>query len=248
MPICVEVHRVAKSYPIRRGWAELFARDGKRTTALTDVSFSVAAGECFGLVGLNGAGKTTVLKLVSTLLRPDAGSVTVMGRDAVADAAGVRGCVGFCSANDRSFYGRLSVVENLKFFGRLQQISEFVLAARIGLLCDKLALGDRLSLPFEALSTGQKQRLALVRALLNDPPVVVLDEPTRALDPIAATRFRMFVKDELVRAEGKTVLLATNLLDEARTVCDRVAVLHDHRIISLGPPSESMPLPVTCTP
>jgi ABC-2 type transport system ATP-binding protein len=247
VPISVSVEHVAKAYPIQRGWGQFFAPNGRRT-ALTDVSFSVEHGECFGLVGLNGAGKTTLLKLVSTLLRPDAGSVTVMGFDAVADANRVRRQVGFCSANDRSFYGRLSVIENLRFFGRLQQISELTLAARVGILCEKLALADRLRVPFEALSTGQKQRLALVRALLNDPPVVVLDEPTRALDPIGATRFRMFVKDELVRDEGKTVLLATNLLEEARNVCNRVAVLHAHRIVAVGAPSRPMPLPVPCTP
>jgi ABC-type multidrug transport system ATPase subunit len=109
-----------------------------------------------------------------------------------------------------------------------------LLNERILQLCDTLGLAEKIDERIEALSTGMKQRLSLIRALLSDPPVVVLDEPTRALDPIGALAFRAFVKNRLIGEQKKTVLVATNLLEEARMLCDRVAVLHDHRIAAVG--------------
>jgi ABC-2 type transport system ATP-binding protein len=229
----IVVQGVYKSYPSQQGWKQLFSQD-HATTALIDISFSIESGECFGVVGLNGAGKTTLLKLISSVLLPDRGRITVMGHETERDAAAVRQCVGVCSANDRSFYGRLSVFQNLVFFGRLYYIAERRLRERIGSLCETLGLADYIDASAMSLSTGMRQRLALVRALLNDPPVVILDEPTKALDPISAIRLRTFVKSCLIDREHKTVILATNQLEEASNLCDRTAILREHRVAALG--------------
>ena len=210
----------------------------ERRAALEDVSLTVKTGECFGLLGLNGAGKTTLLKIISTLVEPDSGSIDVLGFDIVRNAADVRQRIGICSSDERAYYMRLSAWDNMQFFGKLQGIGRKKLSARITELAEWLGLGDRIHSRVRSYSTGMKQRLALLRAMLSDPPILLLDEPTKALDPIAAVTFRQTVRERLIVGEKKTVLLATNQLDEAWSMCDRMAILHEHRVSAVGTPLE----------
>jgi ABC-2 type transport system ATP-binding protein len=233
----IDISHVSKSYPIERGFKQMLQRKEKRP-ALVDVSFSIRNGECFGVLGLNGAGKTTLLKMISTLIVPDSGTVTVQGHDVLRDGRAVRECIGICSSDERAYYMRISAWENLQFFGKLQGLGKSALHRRIEELAQWLGIADRLHSQVQTYSTGMKQRLALIRALLADPPVLLLDEPTKALDPLSASNFRETVRDRLVKDAAKTVLIATNQLDEAWSMCDRVAILHEQRVAAVGTPLE----------
>lgn len=210
-----------------------------RRLILDDVSLTVARGELVGLLGGNGAGKTTLLQILATLSRADAGSVTIGGVSVDAEPARARRAIGFCGSADRGFYYRLSARDNLRFFGVVsQQLADRDLERRIETvleLVDLLGDGDRL---FAHLSTGMRQRLAVARALLGDPPVLLFDEPTRAVDPIHAEALRKLIRTTLVDGLGKTVVLATNLLDEAWAICHRVAVLRAGRVVAFDAPDK----------
>ena len=208
-----------------------------RRLVLDDVSLTVGHGELLGLLGGNGAGKTTLLHVLATLSRADAGDVTIGGIRVDAEPARVRRSIGFCGSAERGFYYRLTARENLRFFGVIsQQLANQALERRIGAVLELVDLqehGDRL---YAHLSTGMRQRLAVARALLGDPPVLLFDEPTRALDPIHAEALRKLIRTTLVDQLGKTVVLATNLLDEAWAICDRIAVLRAGRLVALDAP------------
>jgi len=240
MTACVVADRLAKAYPeviSLTAWIRSCGKLAKRT-ALYDVSFSVEEGEIFGILGANGAGKTTLLKILSTLVVPDAGTLTVCDRDVAREPAAVRASIGLCPAEERSFYTRLSGRENLRFFGRLQGLGGRVLERRIDESAKRLEIADRLDSVVQGYSTGMRQRLNVARALLPDPPILVLDEPTKALDPVSALRLRRFVREELVGRDGRTVVIATNQLDEAWSLCDRLLVLSQGRVVAEGTPYE----------
>jgi ABC-2 type transport system ATP-binding protein len=237
--VMISAINLSKSYPEQAGVTSLLRLRGtQKRQALVNVSFSVHGGECFGVLGPNGAGKTTLIKMLSTLIVPDSGSLTVDGYDAVREAAQLRRRIGLCPSDERSFYGRLSGRENLRFFGALAGVQFRKLERKIEELGELLGLSERLESPVQSYSTGMRQRLSLIRALLCDPALLILDEPTKALDPLAALEFRGFVRDRLMRETGKTVILATNQLDEAWAMCDRIAILHNHTIAALGTPHE----------
>jgi ABC-2 type transport system ATP-binding protein len=193
------------------------------TEALRGVSLRVATGGVLVLLGPNGSGKTTTLKLVSTMLIPDAGTVTVCGADTQQDGGAVRSKVGFAMANERTFFPRLTAWENLDFFAVLEDVSKRERSRRIN---EKLALtgladaADTLVMKF---SSGMYQRLAVARALLKNPEIMLLDEPTRSLDPGSALRFWPFVRH--LAAAGTTIVLTTHNFQEAAAVGDQVAVL-----------------------
>ncbi len=192
--------------------------------ALHDVTLKVAQGEVFGLLGPNGAGKTTLLKILATVLLPSEGSARVHGADVVREGTAVRRAIGLATGEERGFYWHLSGRENLEFFGGL-----FGLAPRISRGRAQSALECVELLPFASeivarYSTGMRHRLDIARALLHAPPVLLFDEPTRSLDPAAASQIRALVR-RLAKDQGKTVLLVTHDLPEAATTCDRVAVL-----------------------
>jgi ABC-2 type transport system ATP-binding protein len=197
--------------------------------ALREVSLSVSPGEVFGLVGRNGQGKTTLIKSVSGLIEPTAGSVRVFGKDSVREAAEVRRRVGLVSADERSFYFRLSGRDNLRFFARLHGLDPE--SRRIDALAEQFELGPVLERRFQEYSTGNKQRLAIVRALLADPPLLLLDEPMRSLDPISAQGLRAAIGSFSKSAPDKTVLITTHNLAEIEQLCGRVAILSRGRLI-----------------
>ncbi len=193
------------------------------TTALRDITLSVPSGKVLVLLGPNGSGKTTLLKLVSTMLLPDSGRVVVRGADTVCDPQRVRRSMGIAVANERSFFPRLTARENLQFFATLEDVPRPASSERVLRVLDTVALADLADVQVMKFSSGMYQRLGIARALLKEPSVLLLDEPTRSLDPNAVPQFCRLVRD---LAEGDcTVLVATHNFDEAFAVADVIAVL-----------------------
>ena len=205
---------------------------------LAGVSLSVSAGEVFGLLGHNGAGKTTLLKILATLLEPNGGRAAILGHEVVREAPAARRRLGYCPGNERSFFLRLSARENLRFWGVLNNLSSDVLARRTPALLEELGLGSAAEEPVRNYSSGMLQRLSLARALLHEPQILLLDEPTRSLDPLAALWLRNYLRDELARRQGRAVLLATHNLAEAEAICDRLAILDRGELRAVGTPAE----------
>jgi ABC-2 type transport system ATP-binding protein len=191
----------------------LFRRN--RRPVLDGVDFDVARGEIVGLVGANGAGKTTILHSISGLVRPDGGTVQINGSAAL------------CSSADRSFYYRLSMRENLRFFGSLYGLRGRSLTERVESALRLTELEDVANRRYTSCSAGMRQRLTFARALLSDADLLLLDEPTRAIDPLHTQLLHDFIRNELANRQRKAILLATNVLHEAWTLCDRVLVLSD---------------------
>src|SRR4030095_12237111 len=237
MPSAIEVHPLSKFFRRRRSLKRLLpgtSGNTRETWALRDVSFKVPEGSIFGLLGPNGAGKTTLLKTLSCMILPTEGTAQVGGSDTAEDTTAIKRMLGYVSSDERSFYWRLTGRENLQFFGSLYQLHGKGLADRIAYLLGRLEIEDQADKPFGDYSSGIKQRLAVVRALLHDPPILPLDEPTRSLDPISAKHLRRFISEELNGREGKTLLFATHNLQEAEQLCAEVVVLSAGRILGSG--------------
>lgn len=214
--------------PTLTGWRALLLPFSKLTLrALSGVSFSVASGEVLALIGANGAGKSTLLRILATLLLPSQGRAEVAGFDVERDPARVRYQLGYHTGSDAGFYGRLSARENLEFFAALNNLARPEASRRITRIADLLRLGTALNRQVRTLSTGTVHRLGLARALVHAPAVLLLDEPTRSLDPLAAAEFRRFLKEEVVRQHGTTLLFASHTLAEVEQLADRIAVLDE---------------------
>lgn len=229
----IDISHVSKRFtrPLP-GLRRLLRRKGPDVVeALRDVSLTVEPGEVFGLVGRNGQGKTTLIKSTCGLLEPSEGQVRVFGHDTVRAAREVKRKVGLVSADERSFYYRLTGRQNLLFFARLQGIDDVASARRIAELVQTFELSEVIERPFQEYSTGNKQRLAIVRALLTDPPLLLLDEPTRSLDPISAAALRQVIRSWASRSPEQTVLITTHNLTEVEALCARVAILSRGRLI-----------------
>ncbi|MFQ5829303.1 MAG: ABC transporter ATP-binding protein [Candidatus Methylomirabilia bacterium] len=201
--------------------------------ALREVELTVRRGEVLGLLGTNGAGKTTLLKILATLILPTAGRVTVEGHDVTRETNRVKAMIGLATSDERSFYWRLTGRQNLEFFAAFQGLSSRAARVRIEQLRHQLGL-EALDRHFGVYSTGMRHRLAIARALLRQPQILLLDEPTRSLDPLAAAVLRRLIRDKLVAQIGCTVMLATHNLEEAEELCDRIAVLHEGRVVTCG--------------
>ncbi len=199
------------------------------------VSFGVRAGECYGLLGPNGAGKTTTLRCCLGLTVPDAGEITLDSLPVPARAREARARVGVVPQFD-NLDPDFTVRENLAIFGRYFGLSRSEVAARVPYLLDYAGLADKADAPIEALSGGMKRRLTIARALINDPRILFLDEPTTGLDPQA----RHVVWERLKRllGEGRTIILTTHFMDEAQRLCDRVAIMDHGAFIAEAPPHE----------
>ena len=202
--------------------------------ALRGVSFRARRGEVLGLLGPNGAGKTTTVKILATLLEPDDGEAWVAGFHVVRERGEVRRRIGVTLSVERGFYWKLTGRENLVYFGLVYGLPRGEIERRIRELSELLGLEEVgvLDKPFEEMSLGMKARLSIARALLRDPEVVILDEPTLGLDPASARRVRSVVR-ELAR-EGKTVIVTTHNMAEAEEICDRVAFIVRGRIVAEG--------------
>ncbi len=201
---------------------------GGETRALDDVSLQVEPGKILVLLGPNGSGKTTTLKLISTVLLPDAGRVLIEGADTQVEPAIVRKSVGFAVASERSFFPRLSAKENLEFFAVMDNVTRRERSRRVDEMLDRVGLDSAANTLVMKFSSGMYQRLAIARALMKRPSVVLLDEPTRSLDPAAAAHFWSLVRD--LPSQGATILIATHSFQEALAVGDSVAVLKQGKL------------------
>jgi ABC-type multidrug transport system ATPase subunit len=223
--------------PARSGWRAFLQPFAAATEpALRGVSLEVAQGEAVALLGANGAGKTTLLRILATLLLPTRGSALLAGHEVVREPSAVRRQLGYHAGNDLSFYARLTGRENLRFFGRLNHLSHQYLNERIRLLGEQFQLGDALDRQVRSLSAGTVQRLSLLRSLLHQPKVLLLDEPTRSLDVIAAAQFRRFLKKEVISEQGTSLLFASHSLPEIELLADQVAILRKGTIIAFDTP------------
>ena len=205
-----------------------------RATILHGLSLDIAEAEMFGVLGLNGAGKTTLLKMLATLILPDDGAATVGGFDIVEQAQAVRGMLAMVTADERSLNWRLSARENVRLFAGLHRMDPREAVVRTDEVLGAVRLDGEGNKMVGAFSSGMRQRLLLARALLSRPKVLLLDEPTRSLDPVTAHEFRRLLRDEMVSERGVTVILATHNPEEAFAYCDRVAVLHNGVVAALG--------------
>jgi ABC-2 type transport system ATP-binding protein len=209
-------------------------RPGKQIVAVEDVSFRVPRGTIFGMLGPNGAGKTTTIKMLSTLLVPSGGRAWVGGCDVVRDERAVRRRLGVVLGGDRGLYGKLSARDNLIYFGNLYGMTRESIGRRVDELLEVVNLRDRDGDRVEGFSRGMKQRLHLAKALLHDPPVLVLDEPTIGLDPAAAVDLRRAVANLVPR---QTVLLTTHDMHEADELCREIAIIDHGKIVAQGSPT-----------
>jgi ABC-2 type transport system ATP-binding protein len=229
----ISVRNVTMRFPIPkryREWALHPFRPRRVVTALQHASIEIEPGDRVAVMGPNGAGKTTLLKLVSGLLFPSEGVVTVKGLNTSRDNAAARKSVGFVFNEERSFYWRLTGVQNLEFFGALDNLRGKALKERIRELLRLVGLeaaGDQM---VSGYSSGMKQRLALARVLLSDPEVLILDEPTRALDPVASEQMVNLVLKDIHQGTRKTLLIATHRPEEAMTLCNKVMIIDGGRL------------------
>lgn len=233
MTWAVETTALTKRFPNTPGWRNLFFRGELARPALDGVELRVQEGELFGLLGPNGAGKTTLVKILSTLIQPTSGSARVNGFDLSQEIA-IKATIGLVTSDERSFYWRLSGRQNLEFFARLQGIPGAQVKDRVREALEKVGIEDVADQRFVVYSTGMRQRLSIARALLKEPRLLFLDEPTKGLDPLATRRLRQLIRDELVERHGITVLLTTHDLEEAEILCDRIAIMHQGKLRAVG--------------
>jgi len=234
--LAIEVIGIEKTFTKKRSIGELLRHPfgkGEPVRALRGVDLQVHEGEIFGLLGPNGAGKTTLLKVLSCLILPDKGTAKILGIETIHETQ-VKRRIGLVHADERSFYWRLSARENLRFFARLYDLTGSAIDLRIDELLERVDMTESADRPFSDYSSGMKQRIAIARALLHDPPILLLDEPTRSLDPASSAALREYVLEKLKREEGKTILLATHNLREAETMADRVAIIAEGRVQEIG--------------
>lgn len=204
-------------------------------TALDGVDLVVPAGEVHGLLGPNGAGKTTLCKILSTVLLPTSGHASVGGHDVVRETADVRRIIGIVFGGERGLYTRLTARQNLEFWAAMYGLRGRTLRRRVDAMLSQIGLAERADDRVEGFSRGMKQRLHLARGLIGDPQVVLLDEPTTGMDPVAAREFRTLVGE--LRDDGRTVLLTTHDMAEAEAVCDRVTLIDNGRLLATERPA-----------
>ncbi|MCK4668787.1 ABC transporter ATP-binding protein [Candidatus Bathyarchaeota archaeon] len=200
-------------------------------TAVDHISFNVKRGEIFGLLGPNGAGKTTTIRMLATLTRPTEGTATIGDYDIVKDDSNVRKLIGLVSEKI-IMYDRLTAKENLWFFGKLYNVPKDVLNKRIDELLGLVQLSSWKSSQVGTFSSGMRQRMNVIRALLNMPEVLLLDEPTLGLDPQSSVEIREFVK-KINRENKTTIILTTHMMVEADMLCDRIGIIDDGKIVAL---------------
>jgi ABC-2 type transport system ATP-binding protein len=212
-------------------------KEGKSVTALDRVDLRIEKGELFGLLGPNGAGKTTLLKILSTLLLPTSGKAYVAGFDLEKDFVEVRRRINMVSGGEISGYGLLTVRENLWMFTQFYGIKSEDAKERIDSLLDKFGLSDKRNEKVRTLSTGQRQKMNVVRGFVTDPDIIFLDEPTLGLDVNASRVIRDYIVDWVDNGKDKTVLLTTHYMAEADQLCDRIAIIDEGKILACNTPA-----------
>ncbi len=223
---------------IIKNLVKTFKKHNTEVRAVDGVSIEIKEGKLFGLLGPNGAGKTTLIKCISTLLIPDDGTAIVGGCDVLKDPLGVRKKIGVLTGGERTLYWKLNAVDNLKYFAALYGVPKNRVKERIDFLLQLMDLKESANENVEKFSSGMKQKLAIARALIHDPPILLIDEPTLGLDPYFARFIRKFIKEELSSKLKKTILLTTHYMDEADELCDRVAFMNRGRVEALDTPEK----------
>ncbi len=208
-------------------------RDKKRgeVRAVDDLSLCVHPGQIYGLLGANGAGKTTALRMMATLLRPTSGTVTVAGFVATDEPERVRPKIGFLAAST-ALYGRLTARETVTYFGRLNGLGEAEIAVRLEQLIVELEMAEFIDRRVEKFSTGMKQKTSIARTLIHDPQVMIFDEPTLGLDVMAARAIVRFIRR--CRDQGKTVIYSSHVMSEIEKLCDVIGIVHEGRLKAEG--------------
>jgi ABC-2 type transport system ATP-binding protein len=216
----IEVESVSKSFG--------------RIRALDNLSFSVGEGELMGIIGHNGAGKTTAIRIIAGILHPDSGTVRVGDHDVTEDPLRVKSMIGYLP-EEPNLYERFRAWDLLRYFGELYGVPRDVLDDRIAELLELVGMSERAMDPINTFSKGLRQRISIARALIHDPPITIFDEPTMGLDPATAFSIREFIRD---LKGSKTMILCTHYMEEAEYLCDRVAIINQGRILDIGTPDE----------
>ena len=203
--------------------------------AVDGIGFDCQPGEVFGLLGANGAGKTTTLRMLATILKPTGGSASLNGYDVLADPEAVRRSLGFYSAST-ALYPRLTGRETLEFFARINGYPADQVAQRVEELIDRFGIREYAGARVGKLSSGMKQKISIARTIVHDPPILIFDEPTVGLDVMAALEMQNVVHE--LRDEGKVIIFSTHIMSEAEKLCDRIGIIHQGRILALGPIAE----------
>jgi ABC-2 type transport system ATP-binding protein len=227
----IELRDVRRTYRSSKG---LFAQGTVVREALRGITLDVNDGELFGLLGPNGAGKTTLVKILATVLLPSSGSVQIFGTDIVRHPNGVRPRIGLVFGGERGLYGSLSGRDTLRFWGELYRVAPASLQRRVQDVLALVGLTDRADERVETYSRGMKQRLHLARGILHEPRLLLLDEPTIGLDPVASNEIRQLVRT--LSASGITILLTTHYMAEAETLCHRVGFINDGAMLVVSAP------------
>jgi sodium transport system ATP-binding protein len=204
---------------------------GRVVHGCLDLTFDAYPGEVFGILGTNGAGKTTALRMFSTVLKPTAGQATVAGFSVISESDRVRKSIGFLSA-DTGVYGRLTAREVIEYFGRLNGLSDAMIGQRIEEISATLDMDEFLGRRCDKLSSGQKQRVNIARTIVHDPPVLIFDEPTSGLDILAAAQIVRFIRDS--RTRGRCIVFSTHVMREAEKLCDRLIIMHRGTVCTAG--------------
>ena len=214
---------------------ENLGKEFEDTTAVDDLNLQISKGELFGLLGPNGAGKTTTINILCGLIKPTKGTAKVGGHDVQRETAKVKDIIGVCP-QETAIYGYLTGEENVDLFGNLQSMNKTTLKARRSMLLEKMGLADDAKRKAEKYSGGMKRRLSLILALIHDPEIAFLDEPTVGMDPQSRHAVWDFIKE--LKKEDKTIILTTHYMEEAEELCDRVGIIDHGKLIGLGTPRE----------
>ena len=229
--IVIEVNNLSREYKMAAGFLQ---RRRHSTLALNHVSFSIPRGELFGIIGPNGAGKTSLMKILCTLLLPTAGSVTVLGLNVASQEKYIRKRINAVFGGDRGLYTRLSGEDNLKYFADIYLVPRKTAARRVPELLELVGLKGREKERVEGYSRGMKQRLHIAKALINDPEILLLDEPTIGLDPNISRDLRALIQH--LQQQKKTILLTSHYMHEIDTLCNRVAMINKGNLLTIDTP------------
>ena len=229
----IEVVNISKTFNVPKSYAQIVCHPFRveKVTVLDRINFSVLHGDCLGILGPNGAGKTTLMKILSTLIRPTTGEVLIDGFNVEKDPIRVKENIGCVVNDERSFFWRLTGLQNLQFFATLNNIPKKKATEIIEQLVELVGLTVDIQKPFQNYSSGMKQKLAIARALLTNPRILLLDEPSRNLDPLFTKSFHAFLKETILGQMKKTVVLATNNVHEAEHLCDQITLLNEGKVL-----------------
>lgn len=233
----IEVNQLKKEFETKKKtpfWKKRNDKE-KKFIAVNGISFHVKKGEIFGFLGPNGAGKTTTIKMISTLLQPTSGNIQVNGIDVMEKPTEVLKNLGTVLAGERSTYWKLTGRENLEYFAAMNGITGKFAEEKVNSLLNRFNLEKRADETVEKYSTGMKQRVALAKALIADPEILILDEPTSGLDPQSARNLRELILE--IKEEGRTILLTTHYMEEADQLSDKIAIIDHGKIIAMDTPN-----------